>query len=240
MLALYHFGPVANSLTPLLCLLEKGAAFESRLLDSRNWEHHSPEFRALNPDGTVPVLVHDGRVVRESTVINEYLDEILPDPPLRPDDPWQRARMRVLTKYVDEHFCPALTVLGAQGAVPFAARIGKAEMARRLAAMPNAEVRRKWETISAEGYPPEELADARRRVGEAAARLEAVLADGREWLLGEAFTLADMKWFSMARALPRILPESCEAAAAPRLAGWLERMEARPAVRALADYGHRR
>ena len=32
MLALYHFGPVANSLTPLLCLVEKGLAFENRVL----------------------------------------------------------------------------------------------------------------------------------------------------------------------------------------------------------------
>lgn len=240
MLALYHFGPVANSLTPLLCLLEKGAEFDSRPLDSRKWEHHSPEFRAINPEGTVPVLIHDGRAVRESTVINEYLDEVLPEPRLRPDDPWLRAQMRVLTKYVDEHFCPALTVLGAQGAVSFASQIDKAEMARRLAAMPNAEVRRKWEWVSSDGYPERELADARRRVGGAAERLEQALADGRDWLLGEAFSLADIKWFSMARALPRFLPETCNAAVTPRLTGWLERMEARRAVQALADYALRR
>ena len=69
-LALYHFGPVANSLTPLLCLLEKDLAFENRVLDSRKWEHHDPAFRAINPEGMVPVLLHDGRAVRESTVIN--------------------------------------------------------------------------------------------------------------------------------------------------------------------------
>jgi hypothetical protein len=40
MLALYHFGPVANSLTPLLCLIEKGLAFHNRVLDSRRWDHH--------------------------------------------------------------------------------------------------------------------------------------------------------------------------------------------------------
>ena len=115
-LALYHFGPVANSLTPLLCLLEKGLAFDNRVLDSRKWEHHDPAFRAINPEGVVPVLVHDDRVVRESTVINEYLEDAFSDEPLRPADPWLRAEMRVLTKYVDEYFCPALTVIGAHGA----------------------------------------------------------------------------------------------------------------------------
>ena len=83
MLALYHFGPVANSLTPLLCLLEKGLEFDNRLLDSRKWEHHDPAFRAINPEGMVPVLLHDGRVVRESTVINEYLEDVFPEQPLR-------------------------------------------------------------------------------------------------------------------------------------------------------------
>ena len=240
MLALYHFGPVANSLTPLLCLLEKGAAFDSHALDSRKWEHHDPAFRAINPAGTVPVLVHDGRVVRESTVIAEYLEDVLPGPRLRPEDPWQRAEMRVLTKYVDEHFCPALTVIGAHAAAPFAARIDKAEMTRRLAMMPDEDVRRKWATVSEGGYPEDELADARQRLGSCIARLEGQLADGRDWLLGEAYSLADIKWYSMAAALPRVAPEHCNAGAAPGIAAWLERMAARPAVAALAGHAPRR
>jgi glutathione S-transferase len=67
MLALYHFGPMANSLTPLLCLLEKGLAF-----DIREWEHHTPEFRRIGPEGGVPVLVCEGRALTASSVIDEY------------------------------------------------------------------------------------------------------------------------------------------------------------------------
>jgi glutathione S-transferase len=239
-LALYHFGPVANSLTPLLCLLEKGLAFENRVLDSRKWEHHDPAFRAINPEGMVPVLLHDGRAVRESTVINEYLDDVFPEAPLRPADPWLRAEMRVLTKYVDEYFCPALTVIGAHGATPFASKIDKAEMAARLANMPNEEVRRKWAAVSDSGYSDEELADARRRLGNCIGKLEGLLADGGPWLLGEPYSLADIKWYSMAPALPRVMPEACNAEATPAIAGWLERMAARPAVQALADYSPQR
>ena len=240
MLALYHFGPVANSLTPLLCLLEKGLPFDNRVLDSRKWEHHDPAFRAINPNGVVPVLVHEGRTVRESTVINEYLEDVFPEVPLRPADPWLRAEMRVLTKYVDEYFCPALTTIGAHGATPFASKIDKAEMAARLANMPDEEVRRKWATVSETGYSDEELADARRKLGNCIARLEGILDGGRPWLLGEFYSLADIKWYSMAPALPRVMPEACNPDATPRIAAWLERMAARPAVLALPDYAPKR
>jgi len=240
MLALYHFGPVANSLTPLLCLLEKGLEFENRALDSRKWEHHGPAFRAINPEGVVPVLVHDGRVVRESTVINEYLEDVFPGVTLRPGDPWLRAEMRVLTKYVDEYFCPALTVIGAHGARPFASQIDKAEMAARLANMPNEEVRRKWAIVSESGYSDEALADARRRLGNCIARLDAILSDGGPWLLGEPYSLADIKWYSMAPALPRVMPDACNRDTTPAIAAWLARMAARPAVQALPDYAPRR
>lgn len=236
MLELYHFGPIANSLTPLLCLVEKGVSFESRFLNSRLWEHHTPEFQRLSPEGMVPILSHNGRVVRESTVINEYIDSVFPDSPLRPSDPWLRAEMRVLTKYVDEYFCPALTVIGAQGATPFASKIDKNEMARILDRMPNEEVRRKWDVVSNTGYNEDQLADARRRLGASVRRLELQLADGRNWLLGDEYSLADIKWYSMSPALPRVAPELCNEFQSPSVLAWLGRMRARPAVQALDSY----
>ena len=219
-----------------MCLLEKGLDFDNRLLDSRKWEHHAPDFRRLSPEGMVPVLVHDGRVVRESTVINEYLDEVFPDPPLRPADPYLLAEMRIWTKYVDEYFCPALTVLGAHRAAAFAANIDKAEMNRRLAAMPNADVRRKWERVAAGGFSEGDLTDARGTLARVADRLEAHLSDGRAWLVGDDYSLADIKWYSMTPGLPRLTPDLCNAETTPHTMRWLERMAGRPAVRELSSY----
>jgi glutathione S-transferase len=233
MLALYHFGPVANSLTPLLCLTEKALPFEDHFLSSRRWEHHSPEFRAINPEGMVPVLVHDGRIVTESTVINEYLEDVFPGAPLRPADPVLRARMRIWTKYVDEYFCPALTVLGAQGAAGFASRIDKDEMKQRLARMPNPEVRKKWEVISNAGFSEERLDEARAKLGRVIARMETQLAGHGDWIVGASYSLADIKLYSMAPGVERILPAICNEAASPHVYGWLRRMDARPAVRAM-------
>jgi glutathione S-transferase len=233
MLALYHFGPVANSLTPLLCLIEKGLDFDDRFLNSRLWEHHSPEFRAINPQGMVPVLVHDGRAVTESTVINEYLEDVFPGMPLRPADPWLRARMRVWTKYVDEYFCPALTTLGAQGARTFVGQMDAADLAGRIANMPNAEVRRKWETIAATGYSDEQLAEARAKLANVVARMEAGLTESGDWFVSSGYSLADIKLYSMAPGLERVLPDICNETASPHVHGWLRRMEARPAVQAM-------
>lgn len=233
MLALYHFGPVANSLTPLLGLLEKGLEFDNRVLDSRKWEHHDPAFRAISPEGMVPVLLHDGRIVTESTVINEYLEDAFLDGPLRPEDPYECAQMRVWTKYVDEVFCPALTVIGAQSARPYASAIDKDEMRAILARMPDAEVRRKWEVVSSSGYSETELDEARAKLGRVTARFEAQLAHGQDWILGAEYSLADIKLYSMAPGLERVLPDTCNETASPNVHGWLRRMEGRPAVQAM-------
>jgi glutathione S-transferase len=236
MIEVYTWEPNANSGKPLLGLLEKGLAFENRVLNSRKWEHHDPEFQRLSPEGMVPILLHDGRVVRESTVINEYLDDVFPDPPLRPADPWLRAEMRVWTKYVDEYFCPALTVLGAHNATAFASKVDPAEKARRLATMPNREVRRKWERVFERGYNDEELAETRARLANVVDKLEAHLAQGGPWLLGDAFSLADIKWYSMVPGLPRMVPELCNREASPAILAWLERMAERPAVQQLKSF----
>ncbi len=63
-------------------------------------EQHSPDFLATNPDGLVPVLVDDSNdpavLLTQSLAIVEYLDETVPEPPLLPRDPVERARVRAL------------------------------------------------------------------------------------------------------------------------------------------------
>jgi len=232
MLELYHFGAVANSLKPLLCLLEKQLEFTSHQLVGSKFEQYSPEFLQINPLGQVPALVHDGKVITESTVINEYLDEVFPQIPLKPSDPHDRARMRIWTKFVDEYFCPALTVIGAHGARHYARRIPKDELERVLARIPLKEVRDKWATIAGDSYSEEELGEARRKLGVCVERMESALA-GAPWLAGPTYSLADIDVFSMAIALPSVAPDHANPTATPRLMGWQARMHDRAAVRAL-------
>jgi glutathione S-transferase len=77
-----------------LALKEKNLSYESRFISLFDQDHLSPEYLAINPDGQVPTLVHDGDVITETAVINEYLDDAFPNPPLRPGTPIGRARMR--------------------------------------------------------------------------------------------------------------------------------------------------
>src|SRR4029453_17847843 len=63
-------------------------------------QHLLPAYRAINPQALVPALRDDERVLTQSRVIIEYLDETHPKPPLLPGDPLGRARVRALALLV--------------------------------------------------------------------------------------------------------------------------------------------
>ncbi|MBL8259958.1 MAG: glutathione S-transferase family protein [Candidatus Competibacteraceae bacterium] len=80
----------------VITLKEKRVPFEITYIDLQNLPDW---FNALSPMGKVPVLqVGEGRVLFESAVINEYLDETNP-PPLHPQDPWRRAHNRAWIEF---------------------------------------------------------------------------------------------------------------------------------------------
>ena len=235
MLELYHFEPAANSMKPLLCLSEKGIDFVSRQLnlEGKRWEQYSDWFLKINADGQVPVLVHDHKVIIESTVINEYIEDVFHAVPLRPHDPYWRAQMRIWTKYVDEYICPALTVIGANFATPFAQKIDKAEMAEILSRIPLDGPRKKWATVSSTGYSEEDVADARRRLTTAMEKAEKALSE-HEWLAAPTYSLADVNAYSMLSGAERVLGLTAEASS--RVVDWLRRMEERPGVKKALSY----
>lgn len=81
-----------------LTLLEKGIPFESIEIDLEN---KPANFRQISPYGKVPVLTHGDNRVWESAIVNEYLDEVFPNPPLLPKDPMQRAQARIWINFAD-------------------------------------------------------------------------------------------------------------------------------------------
>jgi glutathione S-transferase len=232
MLELFHYEPSANSMKPLLCLAEKGLEYESHYIDLHNFEQHSAEFVAINPNGQVPVLIHDGAVINESTVINEYLEEVFPGVRLAPEDPVDRAYMRIWSKFIDEYFCPALSRIGWSILIPkIAARLKAGELDEALKKIPLEEQRQKWLAAATESFTEEELADSRRKVCVSMERMEEILTK-KDWLAGAEYSLADINSYSMVAAVPRLVPEAMSGDKTPKSIEWLDSMNARPAVKA--------
>ena len=102
MLALYHNDMSLCAQKVRVCLAEKGLEWESRHLVLRAGEHQQDWYIKLNRRAVVPTLIDGDKVIPESNVILEYLEETYPDPALAPADPYGRARMRLWTKQLDE------------------------------------------------------------------------------------------------------------------------------------------
>ena len=82
MIELYHFWSSVCSVRCRMALEEKGVAWTSRYVDLFKFDQLRPEYLTINPDGVVPTLVHDGVPMRESTIINEYIDTAFEGPKL--------------------------------------------------------------------------------------------------------------------------------------------------------------
>ena len=97
---LYNFFRSGTSHRLRIALNLKGLATDYRAVDLRQEEHLGAAFRAVNPQGLVPALVHEGQVLIQSPAIIEWLEERWPEPPLLPPDPDTRARVRALAAIV--------------------------------------------------------------------------------------------------------------------------------------------
>lgn len=228
MLEVYTWEPNANSGKPLLALKEKGVPFTYHYIDMGKRQQHSPEYLRINPNGTVPAVVHDGLVMTESTPALEYIDEVFDGPALRPRDPYRLWRMRRWARYMDEHLCPSLAMLGGNAA---SQRIqsSEAETRRAVEAIPLPERRRVWELILSRRVPEAEIAESNRRISAGIRTLEAALAEF-PYLAGESYSLADIIAMATLYALPLQRPDEANAERTPHLMDWLRRCHQRPAL----------
>ncbi len=78
----------------------KGLAYDAAFVHLRRNDQTRSDYLSVNPQGLVPALEDDGRVLIQSLAIIEYLDETHPDPPLLPQNAADRARVRALADIV--------------------------------------------------------------------------------------------------------------------------------------------
>jgi len=196
---LYDFKSSPNCQRVKIVLAEKNLPYDIAPIDLRAHEQKTPEYLKLNPYGKVPVLTDDATVLYESLIINEYLDEKYPNPPLMPKDPAKKAKARILVDYGMAHFDAPYQRL-------------------RMELMKDAKEQNQ-----------QVIATAKAELKKLLQRLEDEIGE-QQYLLGD-FSLVD------ADLLPRftrlegfgVLPDP----SLPRLGNYLERVKARPSVRAV-------
>jgi maleylpyruvate isomerase len=97
---LYGFFRSGSSHRLRIALNLKGLPYELVPVDLRTEQHLGADYKALNPQGLVPALEHEGRVLIQSPAIIEWLEERYPEPPLLPADAHARAQVRALAAIV--------------------------------------------------------------------------------------------------------------------------------------------
>jgi len=196
---LYDFKSSPNCQRVKVVLAEKNLPYEIVPVDLTKKEQKNLDYLKMNPYGKVPVLTDDATVLYESLVINEYLEEKYPNPPLMPKDPAKKAKGRIMVDYGMAHFDSAYQKL-------------------RMELMKEAK----------EQSQPV-IDGAKSDLKKLLQRFEDELGE-QQYLLGD-FSLVD------ADLIPRftrlegfgVLPDP----SLPRLGKYLERMKARPSVKAL-------
>ena len=89
----------------------KKLGFSEVLLDLFSGDQLKPEYLNINPNGVVPALDHNGKIILDSAVILEYLEDICPKIfPMRSADPVKAAEMRTMMRFIDEVPTPAIRV----------------------------------------------------------------------------------------------------------------------------------
>jgi len=109
---LHGFHRSSASFRVRIALNLKGIAYETVTHDLSRGAHRLGEYTAINPQGLLPALEERGVTLTQSSAIVEYLDERVPAPPLLPDHPADRARVRALAQIIaaDTHHVTTLRV----------------------------------------------------------------------------------------------------------------------------------
>lgn len=205
-----YYSPGAASMAVHWMLIEMGVPFEARLVDIDAGQQHDPHYLALNPSARVPTLVVDGSPRHESAALLMLLAERHPQAGLAPaPGSAQRAAWLESMIYLANTILPAM---------------------------------RDWFYADRDGDPAGAeavRAHARHRIEQACEQLDARLADGQSYLVGDALSTVDllavvlmrwtrnmprpaMGWPHLARYIRglRALPSFIEVNAREKLAEW--------------------
>jgi len=187
-------------------MTEKGIDIPKQTVDLRKGENRETEHLKRNPHGQMPTLgLDDGSYLSEITAICEYLEEKQPSPPLIGSTPEQRAECRMWTRRIDLN-------IGEPLLNGFRFGEGLKLFEKRIACVPEASPGLK------------KIAQDRLKW------LDGQMADGREFICGKRFTLADINlygWLNFGNQVGQPLDRTNT-----HVAAWFDRVAQRPSAKA--------
>jgi glutathione S-transferase len=215
----------------------KKLPFEEIKLDLLAGDQLRPDYLALNPNGVVPTLVHDGAVVIDSSVIIEYLDEIAPQPEnFTPRQPAERAAMRALMRFIDE--MPAAAVRVPTFNLAFLPRFAAMSEEEFLAFAESKPLRKEFMlAMGRKGFSEKEMSSALERLARTLVRMEdTIRSSGGPWLQGVRATLADV---AVMPAIVRMADLGLDTMwkDKPLIARWFDAIRAHPAFKPTYYFG---
>jgi glutathione S-transferase len=229
MLELYHAPQSTCSQKVRITLAEKNLDWAERRVNLAKNEQLRPEYLALNPNGVVPTLVHDSKVIVDSSVILEYLDEVFPQVQLSPSEPARRAEMRAWMRFFEEVPTPAIRVPSFHMALAHRFHDLDEKTFRKTESDVRPVRKNFYRRMGPHGFSDEDVAGALDELKRTVERMEKTLAAG-PWLLGDDYTLADIV---VTPSIDRMNDLGLAAvwSEMPRVTAWYARMQARPAFK---------
>lgn len=230
MLTLYHARTSVCAVKIRIALAEKALPWEGKVLTLRG-DQFDPAYTRLNPNAVVPTLVHDDKVIIESSVILYYLDDAFPRPPLMPPAAYDRSLVYMTSKLLDERVhtaCATLTFATVNRAPMLA--MGKEALAAEIAKIPDEKRRITRRQVAEMGLDAPPVVDALGTYAKLLDRIEQAASRG-PYLAGRNYSLADIGatpyvWRLEQLRLARMWDQR------PGVAAWYERMRERPSFEA--------
>jgi glutathione S-transferase len=215
----------------------KGLPFEEIQLDLLAGDQLKPDYLALNPNGVVPTLDHDGAIINDSSVIIEYLDEIEPAcESFTPEGPLARAKMRALMRFIDE--VPAAAVRVPTYNLAFLPRFAAMSEAEFQAFSESKPLRKEFMlAMGRKGFPEKDMQSALARLARTYERMDSVIAaSGGPWLQGKRPTLADV---ALMPAIVRMADLGLDTMwqDKPRVTRWYDAIRGHPAFKLTYYFG---
>ncbi|MFT4066996.1 glutathione S-transferase family protein [Paraburkholderia sp.] len=236
MVELYHFWSSICSVRVRMALEEKQVPWTSRYVDLFKFEQLRPEYLAINPEGVVPTLVHDGEIIRDSTVINEYIDAAFDGIALMPADPLEAARVRAFIKACEDRFEAIVKLTMVKYIIPKLRNRWGDEALREQAARRPTKFLQDLHSRGVRGEIGEqELAEAGARIEVLLDHLGETLVPGR-WVVGD-FSLADICIAPFMFRLSALgQDEFWSAARRPKIHAWYSALSARPSFKVATSW----